>query len=150
MRIALREPTLVEQVERWACETSRPVEKVLEAAVRTYLGTVGRESIYAENRAFSDRPSALSKKYRGGIAVPHQGSGTTAETALTLLRHLPPLARLRVIALAIPEVERDLAKTPSPLKSLRGLWQDLDFDITAQEIDEARREVWANFPREDF
>ena len=30
-------------------------------------------------------------------------------TILTSLRHLPPRARLRVIALALPEVERDLA-----------------------------------------
>lgn len=121
MRVVLKEPMLVEQVEQWARETNRPVEKVLEAAVQTYLGNVERE-----------------------------GTETTAETALTLLRCLPPLARLRVIALTIPEVERDLAETPPPLKSLRGLWRDLDFDITAQEIDEARREVWANFPREDF
>ncbi len=121
MRVTLNEPTLVKQVERWAHETSRPVEKVLETAVLTYLGHVERKE-----------------------------TGATAETALTLLRRLPPLARLRVIALAIPEVERDLAETPPPLQSLRGLWQDLDFDITTREIDEARREMWANFPREDF
>jgi len=43
MRTALREPTLVEQVERWAHETSQPVEKVLEAAVQVYLGNAERE-----------------------------------------------------------------------------------------------------------
>jgi hypothetical protein len=35
-------------------------------------------------------------------------------------------------------------------KSLRGLWKDLDFDITAEEIDQARREAWTNLPREDM
>ena len=34
-----------------------------------------------------------------------------------------------------------------PLKSLYGLWKDFD-DITAEEIDEARREMWESFPRD--
>ena len=36
-----------------------------------------------------------------------------------------------------------------PLRSLKGLWADLKIDITAEDIDEAQREMWANFPRED-
>jgi hypothetical protein len=34
-----------------------------------------------------------------------------------------------------------------PRKSLRGLWKG--FDITGEDIDEARREMWGNFPRAD-
>ncbi len=33
MQVALKEPTLVVQVEQWARETSRPIEQVLETAV---------------------------------------------------------------------------------------------------------------------
>jgi hypothetical protein len=74
----------------------------------------------------------------------------TADMALNLLRQLPPLERLRVIAQALPETERDLSDSGSPLRSLRGLWKDLGFDISAKEIDEARRETWASFPREEI
>jgi hypothetical protein len=74
----------------------------------------------------------------------------TADRALNLLRQLPPRERLRVIAQALPETERDLSETCSPLRSLRGLWKDLGFDISAKDIDEARREAWAGFPREEI
>jgi hypothetical protein len=73
----------------------------------------------------------------------------TADTVLHLLRQLPPRERLRVLAQALPEVEQELPESPQPLRSLRGLWKDLDFDLSAKEIDEARREAWAGFARED-
>lgn len=34
--------------------------------------------------------------------------------------------------------------------SLLGLWSDLGVDITDEDIREARREMWENFPREDI
>jgi hypothetical protein len=73
-----------------------------------------------------------------------------------MLRQLPPRDRLKIIALTLPEVERELPvehpqdKELHPLKSLRGLWKDLDFDLSAEDIDQARQEAWANFPREDI
>jgi len=75
---------------------------------------------------------------------------TSADAVLDLLRQLPPWDRLKVLVQALPEIEQELAVPPGPLRSLRGLWKDLDFDITAEEIDQARREAWANFPREDI
>ena len=33
-------------------------------------------------------------------------------------------------------------------KSSRGLWKKLNIDISEAEIDEIRREMWANFPRD--
>ena len=74
----------------------------------------------------------------------------TADTVLDLLRQLPPWDRLKVLVQALHEIEQELAVQPGPLESLRGLWKDLDFDISAEEIDQARREAWANFPREDI
>lgn len=35
-----------------------------------------------------------------------------------------------------------------PLRSLRGLWADLNIRITDEDIAEARREMWGNFPRD--
>jgi EAL domain-containing protein (putative c-di-GMP-specific phosphodiesterase class I) len=34
-------------------------------------------------------------------------------------------------------------------RSLKGLWADLGVDISAEDIAEARREMWSGFPRED-
>ena len=46
---------------------------------------------------------------------------------------------------------RDEATQPrKPRQSGRGLWADLNIDLSAEVIDEARRESWKNFPRDDF
>lgn len=37
-----------------------------------------------------------------------------------------------------------------PLPDLYGSWADLGFDISEADLEEVRREVWANFPREDI
>jgi hypothetical protein len=68
----------------------------------------------------------------------------TADAVLLQLRRLPPRERLRVIAQVLPETERDLSEPAHPLKSLRGLWEALDFDVTAEEIEQARREAWTS------
>ncbi len=74
----------------------------------------------------------------------------TPDTVLENLRQLPPSEWLRVIAQALPEVERELQELTRPLESLRGLWKELEFDISVEEIDEARREAWTDFPRGDI
>jgi hypothetical protein len=49
----------------------------------------------------------------------------------------------------VPDIERELKVARSvPRKSLRGLWRGLE--ISAEEIDHARREMWGNFPRKDI
>jgi len=35
-----------------------------------------------------------------------------------------------------------------PRRSLLGLWADLNIHITEEDIAEARREMWGNFPRD--
>jgi hypothetical protein len=46
---------------------------------------------------------------------------------------------------------RDEATRPQkPRKSGRGLWADLNIDLSADVIDEARRETWKTFVRDDF
>jgi len=37
-----------------------------------------------------------------------------------------------------------------PLNSIEGLWADLGISLSAEEIDENRREMWRNFPREEI
>nr|WP_202895689.1 hypothetical protein [Iningainema tapete] len=59
--------------------------------------------------------------------------------------------KVRLIQQIAPEIERELMdKPPTPRKSLWGLCADLGQAPTAAEIDAARGEEWANFPREDI
>ncbi len=74
----------------------------------------------------------------------------SADTVLRELLQLPLRERLRVIAQVLPDVERELEEPTRPLESLCGLWKNLGFDIGADTIDEARREVWTDFPRNDI
>ena len=67
----------------------------------------------------------------------------TLEQALALARQLSPADKARLIEHVAPDIEREL-----DAKSLRGLWRGLG--ITAEDIAEARREMWGSFPREDI
>jgi len=69
-------------------------------------------------------------------------------------------AILREVEALPPEKQREVyeharrlraetAKRP-PFKSVRGLWADLAISLSAEEIDENQREMWKNFPRDDF
>jgi len=73
MKVALKEPMLVVQVEQWARETSRPIEKVLETAVQTYLDKLEEEAIHAETEAFWAMHDELLKRYQGQHVALYQG-----------------------------------------------------------------------------
>jgi hypothetical protein len=99
----------------------------------------------------------------------------SVETALAILRRLTPEDRLRVIAALLPETVAEVlsrrADTEAPgaqrspdgpdssqdettkrsrgSGSLHGLWKGMGFDVTVEDIDEARREMWTNTRRED-
>ena len=42
------------------------------------------------------------------------------------------------------------SKKKPPLKSMYGLWKDLGISFSEEDIAEARKEMWGNFPREHF
>jgi hypothetical protein len=51
----------------------------------------------------------------------------------------------------LPAVADSLAAETEPkasFRSLRGLWAEFDIDISVKDIQELRREMWKNFPRE--
>ena len=76
----------------------------------------------------------------------------TFEDFLSLIKQLTPGQKLRLIEAVIPDLEeplRQAEKEQKPLRSLYGLWKDLNVDISADDIDAARKEMWGNFPRED-
>jgi hypothetical protein len=61
------------------------------------------------------------------------------------LRELPPEKQRE--ALRLVESLKDTGPV-KPLRSAEGLWADLGIDITEEDIAEARREMWGNFPRD--
>ena len=64
------------------------------------------------------------------------------------LKALPPDKQQEVLDFAEFLVRRIL---PKPLRrSLNGLWSGLGISITEEDIAEARREMWGNFPRGDI
>ncbi|MSV36165.1 MAG: hypothetical protein EXQ47_11310 [Bryobacterales bacterium] len=43
---------------------------------------------------------------------------------------------------------RNEVSPKKPLKSVKGLWADLNIALTAAEMEENRRELWKKFPTE--
>jgi hypothetical protein len=77
----------------------------------------------------------------------------TFEEILGLVKQLTPGQKLRLIRAIVPDLEESIQRAEEgekPLRSLYGLWKDFGISISAEEIDEARREMWRNLPREDI
>ena len=79
------------------------------------------------------------------------GHAVALEDVFDLVKQLPARDKVRLIAWMAPEIERELLQERiQPRKSLWGLWADLGPAPSAEEIDQVRREEWADFPREDI
>lgn len=66
-----------------------------------------------------------------------------------MARALSPIEKIRLVEDVMTTLEKDLSEqVKMPRKSLYGLWADVD--ISAEDIDTARNEMWGNFPREDI
>ncbi len=65
---------------------------------------------------------------------------------------LSPEDKLRLIEDLVQQLRSDHPPPPAkkPFRSLRGALADLGPAPSAEDIDEMRREAWANFPREEF
>ena len=70
----------------------------------------------------------------------------TDELIYAKVRTLPPEKQQKVLDF-VESLENENAKK-APLHSVEGLWADLDFDLTDEDIAEARREMWGVFARE--
>jgi len=74
---------------------------------------------------------------------------TIEQAVVEKLRALPPEQQEKVLEF----VETLQPQSPIEKRSLRsvaGLWSDLDIDLTNEDIDEARREMWGDLPRDDI
>jgi len=70
------------------------------------------------------------------------------EAILEKVRALPPEKREEVLKFA--DSLTVSAQPKPPLRSPRGLWADLDINISEEDIAELRREMWKDFPRDDI
>lgn len=70
---------------------------------------------------------------------------TLEQAILEILRELPPDKQQTVLDFA--QYLKQKADS-NPRRNLRGLWTDLDMQITEEDIAETRQEMWGNFPRE--
>ncbi|MEW6127164.1 MAG: hypothetical protein AB1757_09005 [Acidobacteriota bacterium] len=70
------------------------------------------------------------------------------QTLLEKFRILPTEKQLE--ALDFVEFLEQKTRQKQPRRSSLGICANLPINITAEEIDEARREMWKNFPREEF
>jgi hypothetical protein len=71
---------------------------------------------------------------------------TIEERVLEKLRDLPVDKQKEVLDFVDFLSEKN--GTKKPRRSLRGLWKDLNIQITEEDIAQARREMWGNFPRD--
>jgi hypothetical protein len=72
---------------------------------------------------------------------------TTWEMIAQKAKELPPEKQRQVLDFV--DFVRVRSCGTRPLRSPEGLWADMGFDITEEDIARARREMWGNFPRED-
>ncbi len=71
---------------------------------------------------------------------------TIEQEVLEKLRDLPPEKQKEVLDFV--DFLKEKNGTTRPRRSLLGLWADLNVQITEEDIAEARREMWGNFPRD--
>ena len=78
------------------------------------------------------------------IEAPHPDLETVLKTAL----QLSALDRMTLVEQVLATVKSDLQENAiRPRKTYKGVLQGLN--ISNKDIDEMRRDAWANFPRED-
>ncbi|MDB9514705.1 DUF2281 domain-containing protein [Kamptonema animale CS-326] len=70
------------------------------------------------------------------------------QAVLDKLRALPPDKQQEILDFAEFLQQKSLPK--KTLKSVKGMWANLDMEITEEDIAQARKEMWGNFPREDI
>jgi hypothetical protein len=77
-------------------------------------------------------------------------TGTIAieEAVIEKLRTLPPERKQQVLDFVEFLEQRSTVKRPR--RSLKGIWAGLGYSVSEEDIAEARREMWGNFPREDI
>jgi hypothetical protein len=79
-------------------------------------------------------------------------SQSSLESIVEQVRQLSPLDRVRLVeqVMEIVKVDVEERQPKKPRRSLYGVLAEFGPAPSAEEIDEVRREMWGNFPREDI
>jgi len=72
---------------------------------------------------------------------------TIEQQVVEKLRGLSPEKQMEVLDF-VDSLKEKNDGPKKPRRSLLGLWADLNIHITEEDIAEARREMWGNFPRD--
>lgn len=71
------------------------------------------------------------------------------EDAVELALKLSSIDKVRLVEQVMTTLERDLSEQQkTPKRSLLGIWSDVS--ISDVDIDEARADLWSDFPRNDI
>ena len=73
---------------------------------------------------------------------------TIAETVAKSVKSLPPDKQQAVMDFAEFLKAHNRTRPKRTANVLKGLWANLGIDISPEDIQEARREMWGNFPRD--
>lgn len=74
-----------------------------------------------------------------------QNTANIQQAVLKVLQELP-LEKQQEVLDFVEFLKTQMS--PKTRHSLRGLWSDLQPDLTEAEISEAKQEIWANFPKD--
>jgi hypothetical protein len=70
-------------------------------------------------------------------------AGASFEEVASLVDHLSAGEKIRLVEHIMGTLKDALPdEQPEPLRSLYGLWSDLNVNVSAEDIDEARRKMW--------
>jgi len=72
----------------------------------------------------------------------------TYQDILANAQQLSTPEKARLLAEISASLQYELRASAQPKRSLLGIWEGLD--MSAEEIDAARDEMWGDFPREDI
>lgn len=68
------------------------------------------------------------------------------ETLIAVIKTLPTEKQQALLEFAEFLQAKIVSKSPS--KSIKGLWANTDINLTEEELSTARKEMWANFPKD--
>jgi 2-polyprenyl-6-methoxyphenol hydroxylase-like FAD-dependent oxidoreductase len=80
----------------------------------------------------------------------NQGVNMTLQDVIELAKQLSPTDKKRLVEQLLSNLESESEREKKPRQSLLGICKDLGQAPSDADIDEMRKEVWKNFPREDI
>lgn len=68
------------------------------------------------------------------------------QEVIKILGTLPPDKQQTLLTFA--EFLQAQTKLPHSRKPIKGMWSDLEIDLSDEDIKQAKQEMWGNFPKE--